>query len=181
MRRILVAGVSLLAMSSPAMSYAIALANPVNDDGHRMGCPDPDVFRYQGGFVASCTSGGERPGLPIYYSPDLVHLKLEAHIDPPSTGEDWADESHHFHGLWTAWYAMQQSNGQMVIAESWSARLFASNWRTKIIYVAANNQWAIDPSVQPDPRHHGLLDMVFMCDGHIYLPACKERRARSTT
>jgi hypothetical protein len=51
MRRILVAGVSLLAVSFPALSCAIRLANPVSDHRRPMGCPDPDVFRYHGGLV----------------------------------------------------------------------------------------------------------------------------------
>jgi beta-xylosidase len=154
----------------------VQVSNPVQYHGGPMGCADPDVFNYQGGYVASCTSGASRPALPIYYSPDLVTWTLEAYINPPASmmmpgGQVWADEIHYLNGLWTAWYALQTPSGQMVIAESWSPNLFASNWQTKIVYTAGSNQWAIDPSVQWDTRQPETLDMVFQVDGHIYIAA----------
>jgi len=148
--------------------------NPVHYDGGPMGCPDPDVFPYDGGYVASCTSGDERPSLPIYYSTDLKTWTLKAYINPPASmtlayGQLWADEIHYLDGWWTAWYALQMPNRQMAIAESWSQNLFASDWATKMVYIAPNGQWAIDPSLEADPQNPSVEDMVFMIDGHIYI------------
>ena len=190
MRRILVAGVLLVMLATPAASQAqarrahgaqlatIKVDNPVQYEGGPMGCPDPAVFNYDGGYVASCTSGVQQPALPIYYSTDLTHWTLEAHINPPASmmmpgGQVWADEIHYLNGQWTAWYALMTPSGQMVIAESWSPNLFASNWQTKIVYMSGNNQWAIDPSVQWDTTQPETLDMVFQVDGHIYIAALK--------
>jgi Ricin-type beta-trefoil lectin domain-like/Glycosyl hydrolases family 43 len=156
----------------PAPQNGVTVNNPVQYQGRPMGCPDPDVFNYQGGYVASCTSGPDQPGMPIYYSPDLIHWMLKAYINPPASmiqpyGQEWADEIHYINGFWTAWYAISRpGTGQMEIVESWSQNLFQSNWSTKVIY---NTEMAFDPSIQWDPQQPGVLDMVFCQGGSIYI------------
>lgn len=168
------------AVSSAAVQYDGTAANGLQADPQTypdnvMGCPDPDVFRYGHGYAASCTTGTLTNAMPIYYSPDLQHWTLESYINPPANmrgGQVWADEIHYYakaHG-WVAFYAVQLPSQQMVIMESRSPNLFASNWQTRTLFQNADGHtWSIDPSVQPDPVHHGVYDMAFQQDGLLWV------------
>ena len=150
-------------------------ADPQTHPNNILGCPDPDVFRYGNGYAASCTTGTLANAMPIYFSTDLQHWTLESYINPPANmrlqnGQVWADEIHYYpqaHG-WVAFYAVQLPSQQMVIVESWSPNLFASNWQTRTLFQNPDGHtWSIDPSVQPDPDKPGVYDMVFQEDGTI--------------
>ncbi len=61
--------------------------------------PDPDVIKYKDCFLMVTSSFNFVPGLPLYYSKDLIHWKLVTYLFPRLPGKKF-NNVHLGHGIW---------------------------------------------------------------------------------
>lgn len=74
--------------------------------------PDPDVIKYKDGFLMVTSSFNFVPGLPLYYSKDLVHWKLVTYLFTRLPGKKF-NKVHLGHGIWAP--SIRVNNGTVYV------------------------------------------------------------------